>query len=74
MAQIQTTYPSNQFEIDWSRAPRTAKWWAIDESGEAHWFCSPDFIPLAPFWYVEQVPAPDFAFDGDWRESLSEKP
>ncbi len=26
------------FEPDWSKAPRLAKWWAVDEDGTAHWY------------------------------------
>lgn len=26
------------FEPDWSKAPRMAKWWAVDEDGTAHWY------------------------------------
>lgn len=60
--------------IDWAQAPKSARWWAVDESGDAHWFCSPTYVPLAPFWYCDQIPAPRFAFTGDWRESLVERP
>jgi hypothetical protein len=74
MMQNQPISPPDEFQIDWSQSPDSARWWAVDESGESHWFCLPTFVPLAPFWYCEQLPAPAFAFNGDWRESLVERP
>lgn len=62
------------FEIDWKQAPKNAQWWAIDENGEAHWFCSPNVKPFTRFWFSEPQPAPAFGYTGDWRESLHSRP
>lgn len=24
------------FEIDWKKAPKNARWWAVDRNGESH--------------------------------------
>lgn len=61
-------------EIDWKKAPRGAKWWAVDASGEAHWYMAPNFIPRTNFWFAAELPAPTFGFLGDWKESLVERP
>jgi len=60
--------------IDWKQAPRSARWWAMDAEGHAHWFCEPDVAPFTNFWFAESPVAPDFGFDGDWRQSLTERP
>lgn len=61
-------------KIDWSKAPKSARWWAVDADGEAHWFCSPNVAPFTDFWFSEPVDAPTFGFDGDWKASLVERP
>ena len=60
--------------VDWKKAPKNAIWWAVDADGTAHWFISPDIKPFTGFWFTSQMPAPLFAFFGDWRESLTERP
>ena len=60
--------------IDWSLAPKAARWWAVDANGQAHWFPAPNVAPFTDFWFSEPVPAPNFGFDGDWRKSLVERP
>ena len=60
--------------VDWKRAPKAAKWWAVDGNGEAHWFCAPNVAPFTSFWFSEPQPAPTFGFAGDWRKSLVERP
>ncbi|WP_175786331.1 hypothetical protein [Burkholderia cenocepacia] len=62
------------FEIDWKKAPKTARWWAIDADGEAHWFLAPNVAAYTDFWFSEPVRAPSFGFVGDWRASLTERP
>ncbi|UQP22463.1 hypothetical protein L0Y98_27080 [Burkholderia multivorans] len=61
-------------EIDWKRAPKRARWWAVDANGQARWYCSPDIKPFTDFWGVDEVAAPTFEFTGDWRTSLTERP
>ncbi|EFO33230.1 conserved domain protein [Roseibium sp. TrichSKD4] len=60
--------------IDWKQAPKNARWWAMDKDGEAHWFCVPDVAAFTDFWFSEPKPAPTFNFDGDWSQSLTERP
>lgn len=64
----------NKLEIDWKKAPKNARWWAIDANGQAHWYCAPDIKPFTDFWGVDMVEAPEFGFTGDWRASLMERP
>jgi hypothetical protein len=61
-------------EIDWSQAPKTARWWAMDENSKAHWFGPPNFVPFTRFWLAEPVPAPTFGYTGPWKGSLVERP
>jgi hypothetical protein len=60
-------------KIDWSQAPRQARWWAVDANGEAHWFLVPNVASYTDFWFSEPVAAPRFGFAGNWRESLIER-
>lgn len=61
------------FSIDWSTAPKNARWWAVDADGQAHWFPAPNVAAFTNFWFSEPIPAPDFGFEGDWRKSLVER-
>lgn len=72
MATIPT--PPHSVAVDWKQAPRSARWWAMDEDGAAHWFLMPDVAAFTNFWYAERVPAPPFGFSGDWRHSMVERP
>jgi hypothetical protein len=60
--------------VDWKTAPKNAIWWAVDADRNAHWFKAPDIAPFTNFWFAEQIPAPFFGFEGDWRESLTKRP
>ncbi|MCG9079452.1 hypothetical protein [Laribacter hongkongensis] len=62
------------FSVDWSSAPKAARWWAMDADGQAHWFVAPDVAAFTDFWFSEPVPAPDFGFTGNWKTSLAERP
>jgi hypothetical protein len=61
-------------EIDWSQAPKNARWLEVDKDGAAHWFCAPNIAPFTDFWFSEPQPAPKFDFSGDWKGSLVERP
>jgi hypothetical protein len=61
-------------EIEWSRAPRAARWWAIDADGAAHWFAEPNIGHDNDFWYAERIAAPDFGYSGNYRDSLTPRP
>ena len=60
-------------QIDWSQAPETARWWAVDANGQASWFCVPNVPMSATAWLALPVSAPDFGFKGDWKTSLVER-
>jgi len=61
-------------DIDWKQAPKSARWWAVDADGLAHWYCAPNIAAFTNFWFAEATPAPKFGFTGDWRNSLVERP
>lgn len=63
-----------QPQIDWTQAPKGARWWAMDANGHAHWFVVPEAVVVTNLWNSEPVPAPTFGFAGDWRDSLVERP
>ncbi|WP_025915830.1 hypothetical protein [Herminiimonas sp. CN] len=60
--------------VDWSQAPKGARWWAMDADGKANWFVAPNVVARTNFWFSEPIPAPNFGYIGDWRESLVERP
>jgi len=64
----------NAVNIDWSKAPKNARWWAIDANGNAHWFCAPNVAPFTDFWFSEPLTAPTFDYVDDWKNSLVERP
>lgn len=61
-------------EIDWKKAPKLARWWAVDADGKAWWYCAPNVAAFTDFWHQEPQDAPTFGFTGDWRKSLQERP
>ncbi|MGV1752802.1 hypothetical protein [Agrobacterium sp. CG674] len=58
-----------QPKYQWKKAPKNARWWALDQNGQAHRFCAPDVKAFKDFWFSEPIPAPTFSYDGDWRKS-----
>jgi len=60
--------------INWKEAPKTARWWAMDADGQAHWYLAPDVAAFTKFWYCDRVLGPSYDFAGNWRESLTERP
>nr|WP_240939633.1 hypothetical protein [Diaphorobacter sp. HDW4A] len=60
--------------IDWSSAPAHAHWWAIDADGAAHWFADPRVPAFDTHWRFEVAVAPNFGYQGDYRQSLTERP
>lgn len=65
---------TGNYRIDWSKAPKLARWWAINKDGVAHWYCAPDIACYSSFWFSDAVPAPTFNFRGDYRKSLTSRP
>ena len=43
--------------VDWSEAPKRARWWAMDSDGHAHWFLAPNVSPFANFLFSRRPPA-----------------
>lgn len=60
--------------VDWSQAPKGARWWSMDGDGRANWFSAPNVVAHTDFWFSEPMPAPSFGYVGNWRESLVERP
>lgn len=60
--------------IDWNEAPKGARWWAMDANGQAHCLLAPNVAPFTDLWYSDQVSAPGFGFNGNWKENLTELP
>lgn len=60
--------------VDWDQAPATARWWAMDADGKAHWYCEPDVAPFTEFWFADSERAPAFGYTGDYRASLTSRP
>ena len=66
--------PAGHPGVDWKKAPRLARWWAVDADGQAHWFCEPNVTAFTNFWFSERAPAPDFGYAGDYKQSLTARP
>ena len=72
--------PEVLFEPDWSQAPESAKWWAMDENGSAAWYEVMPYIDVDEFNYefglgvATHVKAPSFNYQGDWKDSLRKRP
>lgn len=64
----------SEFKIDWSLAPKNAKYWAIDSSGFADWFESKPELDCSCFEGGRIGSAYHFNYTGDWRESLRKRP
>lgn len=60
--------------VDWKEAPKSARWWAIDANGYAHWFLTPHVVSFTDFWFAEEIPAPTFGYQDAWQKSLTERP
>lgn len=61
-------------EINWKKAPKGARWWAMDANRKAYWYCEPNIVAFTDFWFSEPLEAPSFGYTGDWRQSLIERP
>ena len=66
--------PTGHPGVDWKKAPRLARWWAMDADGKAHWFWEPNVAAFTDFWFSERAPAPDFGYVGDYKQSLTARP
>ena len=76
--------PEVLFEPDWSQAPESAKWWAMDDNCMAYWFNLEPFVLLeCGEWMLGNSgegannvysAAPPFNYQGDWKSSLRKRP
>lgn len=63
-------------EADWSKAPDTAQFWAIDADGRAFWYLDEPHI-AEPCWYdatYQFAPKVDLPIGIDWRTTLRKRP
>lgn len=61
-------------DVDWRQAPLGTRWWAVDVCGKAHWYRSPEVPDYVPPWDKGPIDAPLFNYQGDWNDSLQERP
>ena len=65
-----------EWQPDWSKAPKWANWWAMDESGESYYFKSkPDMLSTIWMSTVNGNVVPTQSnYQGSWKKSLRERP
>ncbi|MEG1695594.1 MAG: hypothetical protein RR282_00695 [Acinetobacter sp.] len=74
--QEKRTAAPDEFQVDWSRAPDWANWWAMDKNGVANWYNTEPSIEGIE-WVCGR--RGDYAQDKllhgnlDWRNSLQER-
>ena len=69
-----------EWQPDWSQAPAWANWWAMDGNGDSYWhscvdepFVSESIVEIAnPQGHT--FDAPTFNYQGNWQDSLRERP
>ena len=75
--------PEVLFEPDWSQAPKSAKFWAMDHNRMAHWFNLEPCLDKCGEWLLENngegannrySAAPLFNYQVDWKKSLRKRP
>lgn len=71
--------PSNSMELewqpDWSVAPESADYWAMDENGWCNWY-SKEHEVIGTQWDWDDVfkSSSSFNYQGNWQESLRKRP
>ena len=66
-----------EWQPDWSQAPKWANWWVMTSKGVPIWIDSePRISDNGFYWCLPRgnIEAPLFNYQGDWRESLRERP
>jgi hypothetical protein len=71
---ITHTLSRQTHDVDWQNAPAGARWWSITRDGRAHWHMMSVCAESLAFLSAATWPAPDFGYQGDWRDSLTERP
>jgi len=62
---------------NWDKAPEWAKWWAVDESGAHYWFENKPIRSISDTMWLRGEDDDGkllVAYDGDWKNSLQERP
>ena len=67
---------SDGLVIDWSQAPKWARWWAIDKDRLAFWHHTKPKNDDIEFYQCGEFCcyAPSFNYQGDWKNSLRKRP
>lgn len=66
-----------EWQPDWSVAPESANYWAMDEDTCCNWYGKePEVIVVRNRWDFGNVLefAPSFGYQGDWKDSLRKRP
>lgn len=53
-------------KVNWSEAPESARWSAVDGEGYAAWYSDLRGDDFTLSWVQENFDAPDFGYAGDW--------
>lgn len=68
-----------EWQPDWTQAPEWANWWAMDIDKMAYYFKSKPYLGSS-VWLMKNVCdydssiAPSHNYQGDWKDSLRERP
>ena len=60
--------------VNWRQAPELARWWALNQDGQAYWFFEPSYDELRGIWFPEMELAPKFGYMGHHKDSLTSRP
>ena len=65
-----------EFQPDWSKAPKWAKWWTMDENGACMWHQEEPEIERNHFWIAEgkNKSSIEQCVDINWRTSKRRRP
>ena len=73
-----------EWQPDWSQAPAWANWWAMDADGRSAWYSyEPYYGDNREYWSDyknkydwndKSLVCPSFDYQGDWKDSLRERP
>ena len=69
-----------EWQPDWSQAPKWANWWSVDQNGTANFSEKKPSIEGRQWVYYSaasespcHIEAPSFGYTGDWRNSLRKR-
>ena len=66
---------SSEWQPDWSVAPESADYWAMDENGWCNWY-SKEHEVIGTQWDWDDVfkSSSSFNYQGNWQNSLRKRP